>query len=281
MTFEKGIFVISFDTELAWGTQGKARFLDAYRNTRAVVDEMLKILGQYHLSATWAVVGQLFQEPTEPNDIWHASDMVRRIMACPVPQEIGCHSFSHATHLPSCDADCIHHDLTKCRGIARAWGIGMESFVYPRNIVKHTDQLASHGFRIFREEDNTWFNRLPGILPWFGHILDAYLSPWAPVGTIRNQAGVLSVPGNQFFTHRTRWTRWLPVSFQIRKSKHGLHRAICERKIFHLWTHPENLATDQKHLLDGFRQICKYAAQLRDDGVLENMTMGQLAHRYG
>lgn len=281
MTFEKGIFIISFDTELAWGTQGKTRFLDAYRNTRTVIDEMLKILEQYHLSATWAVVGQLFQEPIEPNDIWHASDVVHRIMACPVPQEIGCHSFSHATHLSSCDADCMHHDLTKCREMARAWGITMESFVYPRNVVKHTNQLAAQGFRIFRDRDNAWYNKFPGVSQWFAHILDAYLWPYAPVGSLSNHRGVLSVPGNQFFTHRQRWTRWLPVSFQVRKARNGLRRAIQERKIFHLWTHPENIATNPEKLLPGFRAICAQAAQLRDEGVLESMTMGQLARRYG
>jgi hypothetical protein len=281
MNFEKGIFVICLDTELAWGTQGKPRYEHAYRNTRAVIEEMLNILGRYQLSATWAVVGKLFLDKTEENDIWHVPDAVRRIMACPVPQEIGCHSFAHTLYESSCDADCVHQDLAQCRALARTWDLKMESFVYPRNVVKYAEQLSSHGFRIFRDRDNTWYNRLPGVLRRAGHALDAYCWPYAPVGTLTRTHGVLAVPGNQFFTHRMGWARWLPVSFQVRKACHGLEHAARQRKIFHLWTHPFNVATDPRNLLEGFRKICEHAARLREKDILENMTMGQLAHRYG
>ncbi len=280
MTLTKGVFIISLDTELAWGTQGNPRFLRAYRGTRAVVDEMLKILAQYHLSATWAVVGQLFLEPTEPNDIWHAPDIVRRIMSCPVPQEIGCHSFSHRTDRTSCDAACFDRELEQCRHLAYARNINLESFVYPRNRVTFSERLLSHGFRIFRGRDNVWYDRLPGMLRRVGHLLDAYLWPYAPVSMPVRHGDMLAIPGNQFFVHRTGWARFLPVSFRTRKAFHGLQRAVRERKVFHLWTHPENIAADPQSLLPGFRDVCARAARLRDDGVLDNMTMGQFARSY-
>jgi hypothetical protein len=157
----------------------------------------------------------------------------------------------------------------------------IRGFVYPRNIEKHIEQLASNGFRIFREPDNTWYHRLPGVLRRIGHVVDAYCWPYTPIGTLHRRDGMLGIPGNQFFTHRTGWARFLPISFQVRKARNGLRRAVRERKIFHFWTHPENIATDSYALLSGFRKVCALAAQLRDDGVLENMTMGQVSHRYG
>lgn len=278
---DTGIFTISFDTELAWGTQGAPRFRKAYQNTRTVVDDILRMLERHRLSATWAVVGQLFLEPKTDNDIWHAADMVRRIQACPVRQELACHSFMHATHLSSCDEKCFDHDLARCQEVARAWGISFDSFVYPRNIVKYSERLAPHGFRIFRDHDNTWYNHLPGPLAALGHGIDAYCWPFAPVGTIARRGGVLAVPGNQFFVHRQGWARLLPVAFQVSKAMHGLRRAARERKSFHLWTHPFNIATDPVSLLRGFERICAEAARLRDEGILENMTMRDIAHRYG
>jgi hypothetical protein len=280
MTLTKGIFVISLDTELAWGTNGNPRFLRAYRDTRPIVDAMLKILEHYRLSATWAVVGELFAEPTEPNDIWHASDMIRRIMACPVPQEIGCHSFSHRTQRDSCNVQCFDRELERCTQVARTWNITLESFVYPRNAVKFPERLSAHGFRIFREQDDVWYGRLPGIFRRIGHAVDAYFWPRTTVGMPVRRGDVLAIPGNQYFVHRAGWAKLLPVSFRTRKAFHGLQRAARERNVFHFWTHPENIATDPRALLMGFRDVCARAAQLRDAGVLDNMTMGQLAHHY-
>lgn len=277
----KGVFMISFDTELAWGTHGDSRYAQAYKHTREVVDIVLEILERHRLSATWAVVGQLFLESSEQNDIWHAPDIVQRIVACPVHQEIGCHSFSHNTYESSCDCACFDRDLEQCQAVALDRGIALESFVYPRNVVKYPERLAAHGFRIFRGCGNEWYHQFHGMLRRIGHAVDAYCWPYAPVGALSRKDGVLTMPGNQLFLHRVGWARWVPVGFQVRKAIHGIDRAARERKIFHLWTHPFNLATDTRNLVSGFQKICEHAAHLRDKGVLENMTMGQLAHRYG
>ena len=55
-------FVLSLDTELAWGTlstHGPSYNREIYLNTPEAVQKLLKILEKTGRSATWAVVGQL------------------------------------------------------------------------------------------------------------------------------------------------------------------------------------------------------------------------------
>lgn len=306
MTINKGTFVMSFDTELAWGTQGAERYRSAYEGTRETISRMLDILSKNRLSATWAVVGHLFVDSCGPwqgrkhpeierkgewftsdpgtdvrtDPLWYAPDVVEKIMSCPVEQEIGSHSFSHIVHEEFCDVHCFDSELKECRRVAQQKGIQLRSFVYPRNIVKHTQVLADNGFTIYRSRDNVWYYGLSRKLRKVAHGLDAYLWPFPPVGVPKRHDGVTSIPGNYLYEHRIGWARRLPVSFRVRKAVNGLKRAARTGKVFHLWSHPFNLATDPDALLDGFDAICREAARMRDVGSLQNLTMGQLAEHY-
>ena len=50
-----------------------------------------------------------------------------------------------------------------------------------------------------------------------------------------------------------------------------------KNKVFHLWFHPFNLSFDRKGLLSVLREVFKEAARLRDAGLLDIRTMGDLA----
>jgi hypothetical protein len=49
--------------------------------------------------------------------------------------------------------------------------------------------------------------------------------------------------------------------------------------VFHLWTHPFNIASDATGLLGGLEKIFQEVTDLRMSGLIENVTMGELARK--
>ena len=71
VTLDRGVAVISIDTELAWGEAHRRGGDPAghdYRAERQVIDQMLAMFAHYEISATWAVVGHLFLDRCESSN---------------------------------------------------------------------------------------------------------------------------------------------------------------------------------------------------------------------
>jgi N-acetyl-anhydromuramyl-L-alanine amidase AmpD len=71
MQGDRGVFTISLDTELSWGTFDVGRIDEyeyAYRQTRHVVDRICNIFDKYEITATWAVVAHLLDDCTVNHD---------------------------------------------------------------------------------------------------------------------------------------------------------------------------------------------------------------------
>jgi hypothetical protein len=82
----------------------------------------------------WFVDDPCGDEQTDPN--FYGASLVRRIRACPVRQEIGCHSFSHPIFGdPGCSRETAESELAACSRIASAGGLALRSFAFPRNRV--------------------------------------------------------------------------------------------------------------------------------------------------
>src|SRR5690242_18274750 len=105
---ESGIFTISLDFELIWGTLDKpkhTRFRRLCAIERAeVIDQLLGLFARYRIPATWCTVGHLFLQRNHDDGIrpheaeasmYYGRDLIDKIRRCPVPQEIGSHTFTH------------------------------------------------------------------------------------------------------------------------------------------------------------------------------------------
>ena len=58
-----GTLILSFDTELIWGsfdTKTPEEFGRLYPDVRGTIDRLLSLLDRYEVSATWAVLGHVF-----------------------------------------------------------------------------------------------------------------------------------------------------------------------------------------------------------------------------
>lgn len=309
----KGSFVLSIDTELAWGSVHSGAYhtrAGQYRRTREVIAQLLDLQERYNIRATWAVVGHLFLDQCRPVDgvkhpeivrpsygwfhgdwfdadpcgdmesdpFWYGPDIVARIRECKVPQEIGSHGFSHMiVGDPGCSRECFDSEMRTAVDLAQRSGFDLKSFIYPRNSEGHMDVLAANGFTTYRGMTPAWFARIPGPLGKLGHLADMLTPVAPPVVKPRKTGDLWDIPASYFYPHRDGWAKWIPPGISVRKSKLGLNKAVRQRSIFHLWFHPFNLASDPEVLLQGLEEIFQHVDQLRDEGKLLNPSMGDLA----
>ena len=304
---DRGVAVVSIDTELAWG---EAHYRDGpardYSNERPVIGEILDVLARHEIPATWAIVGHLLLDRCEPaggrphpdvvrpvyswlSGDWfdvdpcstraaapafYGRDIVDAIRSSPVRHEIGCHSFSHLIAGDAgCGEDAFGSDLAACRRLAAAAGLDLRSFVYPRNAIGHVDRLRDHGFVCYRGSAAAWSG---------GRVLRV-ADRVRPLGRSaarpeRHPSGVWNLPQTYLFAPATR-ARRVPVGLWTRRPLARMRLAARERSLFHLWFHPYNVTAAPDRALTALDAICREAARLRDAGRLDVLTMGQLADR--
>jgi peptidoglycan/xylan/chitin deacetylase (PgdA/CDA1 family) len=308
----RGVAVISIDTELAWG-QAHRRDEPAhdYGGERAVIDRLLEILERYDLAATWAIVGHLFLDRCSPVDgrphpeivrpgfdwldgDWfdvdpctdadrapthYAPDIVDRILACPVPQEIGCHSFAHVmAGEPGCSVEAFRSDLAACAAAAGAKRVTLRSFVFPRNSLGHLDELVAAGYTTYRGRPAPPFADRPALVRRLLRVADRVRPLAGSAVQPEPNAPLWNVPQTFLFAPATHLRR-VPIAAWVRLPIARLRQAARQRSLFHLWFHPYNITAGPERALAGFDLVCREAARLRSRADLDVMTMGELAER--
>jgi peptidoglycan/xylan/chitin deacetylase (PgdA/CDA1 family) len=308
---ERGIFTLSLDFELIWGTldRGVDAFREACERERAeVVDRLLALLAEFEIPATWCTLGHLFLDSCGPRDgrmhpeivpaeagwfeqdpagteesdpIFYGKTLVDRILDCPTPQEIGCHSFSHPM-FDTCSAETAASELAECVSLARERGLELQSFAFPRNRVGHLGVLREHGIGVYRGPDRSWYEnpRVPRPLKRLGHIADVLVARRPPVVLPEETLpGLWNVPGSMIYFPMHGVRRHIPPSLRVSRAVKGLDAAARRRRIFHLWFHPTNLAFETDVMLAGLRRIFEHASKLRTDGRLVVLPMRDVVAR--
>jgi hypothetical protein len=78
--FEKGVFTLSLDFELIWGT-ADLNIEDFKRickiEREVVIDRLLELFEEFELSATWAILGHLFLDKCESKNGKKHPEIVR------------------------------------------------------------------------------------------------------------------------------------------------------------------------------------------------------------
>lgn len=306
----KAIFVLSLDTELCWGVVDKPEQLRKnikyYEQARNCIEQIIALLEKYNISATWAIVGHLFlqecnsiggqkhldiprsQYPwysknwfeespcTNEKDapLWYGGDIIEKIIDCKVYQEIACHSFSH---IPYGDKntrrETVRADLSNCVSQAEKLSLKLRSFVFPRNEVGYIDELSGFGFRVFRGMEPTWYRRFPNKLRKVCHIIDQFLAITPPVSLPEYKEGLYNISGSMFYLPMNGFRSLIPINFRIHKARKGIKKAVRDKKVFHLWFHPFNIATNQEKLLYGLEEIFKEVCLRRENGELKTKSM--------
>ena len=310
----KGVFVLSLDTELCWGVVDKPEQLKNnlkyYEQARNCIEKILILLEKYNISATWAIVGHLFLQECNSTEgqrhldiprsvytwyakdwfnefpctndkedpLWYGQDIIKKIINCKVYQEIGCHSFAHIPYGDkNTKSDTVKADLSNCVYEAEKLGLKLRSFVFPRNDVGFIDELKNFGFIAYRGTESSWYKSFPKKIRKVCHIIDQFLAITPPVSAPGCDKGLYNISASMFYLPMNGFRRLIPISFRIHKAKKGIKKAINDKKVFHLWFHPFNIATNQEKLLYGLEEIFKEVDLNRKNGELETKSMGEVA----
>jgi peptidoglycan/xylan/chitin deacetylase (PgdA/CDA1 family) len=312
----QGVFTLSLDFELLWGTrdeQGPERFRAAcLRERKEIIERLLRLLEEFKVSATWCIVGHLFlsqcraengdkhPEIVRPTHAWLQQDwfahdpcddehdehlflgrrLVEKIRACRVPQEIGCHTFSHVIFGDAgCSRATAQSELAECVRVARAMGIELRSFAFPRDRVGHLDVLSEYGLMCYRGREPHWYEKrkLPEPIRRLASLSGVLLATEPPLVLPEWQAaGIWNIPGSMIYFPKHGFRRYIPVALRVKRAIKGLEAAVREKKIFHLWFHPTNLADDMEAMFTGVRAILHHADELRAQGKLTILPMGDV-----
>ncbi|HEX9780149.1 MAG TPA: glycosyltransferase [bacterium] len=314
----RGVMVISLDLELAWGTLHRMWFrrrAGALLAGRSASEELLALLARYGVSATWAVTGHLCLDTCARTDgeahqdlehgrlpdgsdwyvfdpctrwsaapLWYAPDLVRRILACRVPQELGCHGFSHVElSEDGCAPELARDEFRAARDAAARFGAELRALVYPRDRIGHLALAREAGFCVYRGPTRELFR--DARLRWAGklrHVLQDVLARTPePVVAHEVLPGLWELPGSMMYQFMFGWRRLIPVRARVARARRGIDAAIREGAVFHLWTHPCTLGVEQDRLLWGFERILEYADRRRREGTLDILTMSEAARRFG
>ena len=84
------------------------------------------------------------------------------------------------------------------------------------------------------------------------------------------------MPASMFYLPMNGFRSLIPLSFRIHKAKKGIKKAIREKKVFHLWFHPFNIATNQEKLLYGLEEIFKEVYLRRENKELKTKSMAEV-----
>lgn len=313
-SLEKGVFTISLDFELIWGTLdlfGPEQFRRACEIERErVIDSLLNLFVEFEVPATWCILGHLFldqcnEQPKhadivrathdwvngdwfehDPNEIEHSKSiflgrsLVEKIQNCPFPQEIGSHSFSHVIFSDQgCSRDVAESEIAECVRLAEGMGIEMQSFAFPRNEVGHLDVLREHGFRCYRGIEPNWYEnrRVSEKVRRAMRLLDVLRAAQPPtVLPQKTDSGVWNIPGSAIYFPMHGFRKYIPMALRTRRAIKGLNHAAENNRIFHLWFHPTNLADETDAMFEGLRTILQHAADLRECGKMQFMSMKEL-----
>ena len=296
----KPTFIISLDVELLWcflahPASTAAHLLKKDSNKgRGCVDTLLNIFEKHNIPATWAVVGHLFLDHCECEDgiphkdmprfkddwysadpctdiqrdpLYYGRDIVEKILSNRIEHEIGYHSFSHVV-FSECSREVAEAEIKKGVKLAKEFGFMLKSFVFPENKIGHIDILKKYGFKIYRGY-NLAGKSVGKSLPVRGvnFALSKIIIP--PVEPIWRD-GIWELPSSMMFFDT------LFSSTLVLRAELGIRKAIKEKKISHVFLHPENLVVNPV-LEKKLDKLLAFVAKKRDDGEIEVMTMGKFA----
>lgn len=304
----RGVFTISIDFELIWGTLDKPKWKRSrrlcLRERARVIDALLDLFAEFQVSASWCTVGHLFLDsctgrhpeiaPTEnsakqlerdpgsnvrADPVFYGPELIEKILSCPTRQEIGSHSFTHVM-FTECSRETASSELAACKAEAGRMGIVLRAFAFPRNRIGHLDLLPRHGFEVFRGRDACWHEQAPR-RTWrhkVGHVWDIARAAAPPtVVPVAHEGGLWEIPGSMLYTPSHGVRALVPGWLRVSRAAKGLEAAARDRRIFHLWFHPTDFAARPEMMLRGLRRILEIADELRQAGALSVLPMGAIA----
>jgi hypothetical protein len=304
-----GLFILSLDTEIAWGTYGAhnlSRLSHCFNAYRDYFPRLVALLDTYEIPATWAVVGHLFldhcdghPDVPQPHYAWSAApdsyrdpctslerapwyygpDIIAQIRAAKMPHEIGTHTFTHVIAAdPAVTPSLWDAQLAACAKVHARHGLPMRSIVYPQDKIAYTERLSDFGIIAYRGNERRWYTSLPRRYKRVFHLLRAlaFTPPTYDPSKLQVGERLVDLPSSQFLMAYDGIRSLIPTAARVRQARLGIEKAVQRDELYHLWFHPFNLGTSDK-MFDALEQILRIVVRFRDEGKLQIMTMNDAA----
>ncbi|MBI1282354.1 MAG: polysaccharide deacetylase family protein [Anaerolineaceae bacterium] len=280
-----GIFILSLDTEIAWGTDAAylPRYAHCFDDYPTILRRLIALLDEYNIPTTWAIVGQLMLPETDerasrkqPTNWYHAPYVLDWIRAAKTPHEIGTHTFSHIyTDEADTSQTVWEADLANCLKLHQQFSLPLRSIVYPRNQIRYLDTLAKYGIIAYRGVEGNRPRERRGVT----HLLHRALALPPPTYDLRSckvSDNLVNLPASQFLLAYDGIRGRIPTASRVREAHIGIKQAAVKNELYHLWFHPFNLGTSPR-MFDALEQILQFAGLMREQGKIQVLTMEQAA----
>jgi len=308
--FDRGIVVLSLDTEQLWGYfdhMSEARFEAQYPDALEAHEKLLARLCAARISATWFVVGGMTLPGTQgPRDgrlaglpagwvagipegcettapLWYRQSFIGRLRDSRPRQEIGLHA--GLTHFIWTDAratrEVVRWELAEGVKALLNSSIQPRSFSFSRDQEAHYDLLPAHGIRCFRGRTPVFASQLGPTIPGaLLRVVDELMRAGPPpVWPRETLPGLWNLPSSLFlYPIGPARTSLLPIRSRIQRFNRGIEAAARCRGIFHFCLHPENLAESPQGF-SLFDELLERLDRARSNGDVEVLTVGEAVSR--
>lgn len=308
--FERGVVIISFDTEQIWGhldILNEVQFQRRYPDAVAAHSKLLACLAQAGISATWFMVGGMTlkgcqgatdtrmarlpsswiakipagSERTAP--LWYRHSFVEDLRKALPHQDIGLHG--GLTHLiwtdPEVTREVAEWELAEGVKALEQAAVRPVAFSFGREQECYYDLLPAHGFRCYRGRTVApAFQLGPTVRGKMARLLDEVrratpLLVW-PEHTLPH---LWNIPASLFLypIHPSR-TFVAGLRSRVERFRRGVEAAAHHRGIFHFCLHPENL-TESRQGFAMLEEMLESLTATRESGDIEILTMADVAAR--
>lgn len=310
---ETGYFLFSLDTELAWGHFDCFRpqmFSRDGQRERKAVQWLLDTFDEFRITATWAIVGQLFHEryvasDTYPGLTWldpyptfaelyrkgspllYGADIIEYLLKRGARHEIGFHGYTHKVFDENkLGAEEAEAEILAWLNVAQTKNIRPTTVIFPRNKVGHLALFQKYGFTCYRGvELAPSFYRWPLLGRCFrrSYYYLAALSTPVVYEEMPTQAGMINLPSSRWlWGFNRKLDRGLDAlnlhTLRIHKMVQGVKQAAREKKIIHIWAHPYEFQTPKD--IEKLRYLLKHVAAEIKQGRMQSIGMAELAKKF-
>lgn len=231
---DKGCFLFSLDTELAWGyfdfdeLRPQLFSLNGQRERRSI-RQVLSLMNRYQIVGTWALVGHLFYQRCEQcescpilkwkgvygtfnevfetaHTLWYGLDAIEPLIRQRNQHELAFHGYTHElfdeSTMSSAEAKIEIDEWQRASQRAR---IVPQSVVFPRNRIGYLELFKDAGYICYRGAEPELLTARWGKLhPWIktlDHILGISIPPLYTLKDIRclqHSSGMINLPASQY-----------------------------------------------------------------------------------
>lgn len=310
---DKGYFIFSLDTELAWGyhdLDGPRTEIFSTDGTRerTAIDRVHQMLDEFNIVGTWALVGHLFYERCEMcefcpvlewqskyesfneiydthDPLWYGLDAIETLLTRHRNHEIAFHGYTHALFDESLMSnERARMEIDEWLRLGKRHDAVPTTVIFPRNRVGHLDQFRRAGFICYRgvEALPLWFRgkQLGKLIKHVDQVLALSPLPIYDRSEIERSSGMVNLQSSEhFFDFNRKLEMFLDAqnlhTLRLRRIKQGIQRAAREKKIVHIWAHPWEFRT--KKDFEKLQYILTAVAEEIDSGRMQSVGMAELA----